>query len=100
MARTARGVLEEKTMSVPATHSAQATPRRVGKSSELTRRLMLRGFEDPSLFMEIPDGATLILIPDDDPEQAAAEIEVGIQAVKRGENVYFRHLPAAEFPRE
>ena len=87
-------------MSAPATHSAQASPRSGSKSSELTRRLMLRGFEDPSLFMEIPDGATLILIPDDDPEQAEAEIEVGLQAVKRGENVYFRHLLAAEFPQE
>jgi hypothetical protein len=87
-------------MSVPATRSDQATLRNVSKSSELTQRFMLRGFVEPSLFMDVPDGATLILIPDDDPAQANAEIEFGIQAVKRGENVYFRHLPAAAFPRE
>jgi len=87
-------------MSVPAVESDQATRRDVSKSSDLTRRFVFRGFGDPSLFMDIPDGVTLILIPDDDPEQAEAEIEAGIRAVKRGENVFFRHLPVAEFPRE
>lgn len=87
-------------MSVPATQSDEVALRTVSKSSDLTRRFMLRGFEDPVLLMDVPDGATLILIPDDDSEQAAREIEIGIQAVKRGENVYFRHLPATEFPRD
>jgi hypothetical protein len=31
-------------------------------------------------------------MPDDDPELFATNIEIGIAALHRGENVYFRHL--------
>jgi len=47
---------------------------------------------DPSILDEIPNGITLVLIPDDDPELATAKIAGGLTAVRRGEDVLFRHV--------
>jgi hypothetical protein len=51
-----------------------------------------RQVEQPELLGEVPDGATLVLIPDDDPELAAFNVEVGLNAIRSGQNVYFRHV--------
>jgi hypothetical protein len=87
-------------MSIRTPHPDQSTKKRVSKSLELTRRFMHRGFENPEIFESIPDAVVLILIPDNDPDQAAAEIEFGIRAVESGENVFFRHMSAEEFPEQ
>lgn len=47
---------------------------------------------NPAVARDIPKGATIVLIPDDDPELAAAEIKAGMVALSRGQDVYFRHL--------
>jgi hypothetical protein len=39
-----------------------------------------------------PLDRTLSLIPDDDPELAAFNVEVGLNAIRSGQNVYFRHV--------
>lgn len=41
---------------------------------------------------EAPNGCTLLLLPDDDPAQTAANIRLGLSAIEGGENVYFRHV--------
>ena len=64
------------------------TQRAISTTFDFTRAI----FADPSILDDIPDGVMLVLIPDDDPELAAAEIEEGFAAVRRGEDVYFRHL--------
>ena len=68
---------------------------------DLTKGAISRTFDfvraaaaDPDVLDEISNGATLILIPADDPD-AAAEIEQGIAAVHRGEDTYFRHVTSA-----
>jgi Family of unknown function (DUF5647) len=68
------------------------------KGFDLSRRWGLAVIDNPSLLDEIPDGANLVLVPDDDPAFAEAKIELGIAAVRRGENVYFRHVRAADLP--
>ena len=45
---------------------------------------------------EVPDGATLVLLPDDDATQTAANIEIGLAAIRRGKNVHFRHVHPAD----
>src|SRR5687768_4030599 len=47
---------------------------------------------DPSILDDIPDGATVVLIPSDDPDLAAAEIEQSLAALRQGCDVYFRHV--------
>ncbi len=44
--------------------------------------------DDPSILDDIPNGVTLVLIPDDDAELAAIKITRGIEAIHRGEDVY------------
>ena len=53
----------------------------------------LRGIvANPELAKDIPDGANVVLIPTDNPELAAIEIEAGMLALSRGLDVYFRHI--------
>jgi hypothetical protein len=51
---------------------------------------------DPSLGAEIPKGATLVLIPDDDPELAAHNQRLGEHAEAAGRPVYIRHIRTHE----
>jgi hypothetical protein len=55
---------------------------------DLTRAVLV----DPTLLDEIPDGVTLVLLPDDDPDVAAEQIEAGLFAVREGRDVLFRHI--------
>ncbi|MGH2535743.1 MAG: DUF5647 family protein [Thermomicrobiales bacterium] len=54
--------------------------------------------DDPSLLDAIPDGATLILIPGDDPALAEANLAMAIGEVRKGRNVYIRHVRLADLP--
>jgi hypothetical protein len=47
---------------------------------------------DPNMLERIPDGATIVLIPKDDPEQAAYNIQLGVAAVEAGDDAYFLHV--------
>ncbi len=62
------------------------------KNLDLAFDLFEAAFNDPMLLVDVPQGATLVLMPDDDPELFAANIEIGLAALRRGENVYFRHV--------
>lgn len=50
--------------------------------------------DDPSLLDTIPEGATLVFLPDDDPAMVESNIQLGTDLVRRGENVYFLHVPS------
>jgi len=52
-------------------------------------RYMLR---DEALAEEVPNGAVLVLLPDTDPELAEANLRAGIEAARRGKNIYVRHV--------
>ncbi|MDQ3696395.1 MAG: hypothetical protein M3464_22665 [Chloroflexota bacterium] len=47
---------------------------------------------NPAVARDIPMGATIVLIPDDDPELAEAEMAAGMAALGQGQDVYFRHI--------
>jgi len=50
---------------------------------------------DEALQEELPNGASLILLPDDDPELTERNIAFGVVAARRGRNVYLRHVHRA-----
>lgn len=68
------------------------------KRELMDRNLVLAGeqiqalLDDPVLLEQIPDGTTLVLLPDDDPELARHNREIGWQAVLAGRDVYFYHI--------
>ena len=48
--------------------------------------------DDPAILEEIPDGATLVLLPENEPDLAKENLRLGVEAAERGENVYIRHV--------
>ena len=69
-------------------------------STDLTERDITLGFDfvkaiidDPSIADDIPQGATLVLLPDDDAELAESSLQAGIEAARAGKDVYIRHFP-------
>jgi len=75
----------------------EATASRVTRNVDLVHRHLLAIIADPSLLERIPDGGAVVLIPDDDPELAAANLEGGMRRVRQGEDVTFLHVrPQAE----
>lgn len=47
--------------------------------------------DDPTTLDEVPHGATVVLIPDNDPESLSGNLELARAAIDRGEDVYLRH---------
>jgi len=68
------------------------------RSLELSRRWAKAVLADPALLDGIPDGCDLELLPDDDPELAELNVELGLAALRRGFNVYFRHVRLSDLP--
>ena len=68
------------------------------RSLDLTRRFMLAAVADPAVLDEVPDGATLVLVPDDDRTRADEEVTAGLSAMRGGRDVYFRHVRLADLP--
>jgi len=54
-------------------------------------------FDNPELLSDIPDGAMVIFLPEDDPDQTAHNREIGLRWLDRGHDVYFRHVKPGEF---
>ncbi len=57
--------------------------------------LLEAALRDPSLLDGIPDGVTLVLLPVDDPEAATRSVQLGLDAIDRGEDVLFKHVRPA-----
>lgn len=54
--------------------------------------------EDPTMLDRIPNGATVMLLPDDDPSVTDDNIRDGIDAIAAGANVYFMHVRTLSHP--
>ena len=68
------------------------------RSNALWSRFHAAIFDDPGILDDIPNGATLILVPDDDPALAAREVALGQEALAAGRDTYFRHVRVADLP--
>ena len=54
---------------------------------DLAEQLIQEHLANPATAADIPHGATVVLLPDDDPALVAANLTTGMAAVQRGENV-------------
>jgi hypothetical protein len=76
------------------TSSTGMAERNIDAAFDLLRQII----DDPNVLDTIPDGATIVFIPNDDPAAAASNLELGISAVRSGTDVYFRHVESLDTP--
>ncbi len=69
----------------------EATAAQVTRNIELAFEFTSSIFADPSVADGLPKGATVVLIPDDDPDLAETNLAIAIEAFHSGRNVFLRH---------
>jgi hypothetical protein len=62
------------------------------KTISLTADFLEAAFDDAEILSGIPQGALLVLLPEDDPSFVEESIALGIEAVRQGRDVVFRHF--------
>jgi hypothetical protein len=72
----------------PDTVTARMTDRNIDLAFDHLRAIL----DNPDRLAEVPDGATVVDIPDDDAQLAQYNLALALLAFARGENVYLRHL--------
>ena len=68
------------------------TERNITLSFEFAKAII----DDPAILEEIPHGATLVLLPEDDPELSRENLKLGMSAAEHGEDVYIRHVRSCQ----
>lgn len=66
----------------------ELTDRNIKLSFDFARQILV----DPAILDDIPDGVTLVLLLEDDPTFNETNIEIGLRAVRKGQDVYFRYM--------
>lgn len=64
----------------------------IGRNFILHQQFAQAMLGDEALAAEIPRGAMLVLLPDQDTALREANIEAGLAALRRGHHVYFRQV--------
>lgn len=67
---------------------APADERVIGQGFDLLRSLIA----DPTLLEQLPDGATIAIIPEDDPEVAQINLEAAGRAAQKGKDTYYHFI--------
>jgi Family of unknown function (DUF5647) len=75
----------------PDTVAARMIDRNINLAFDHLRAIL----DNPDLLAEIPNGATVVDIPDDDVELAQYNLALALFAFARGKNVYLRHVGTA-----
>lgn len=70
------------------------TMRNISLAWEYVRAIV----NDPTIGETIPRGVTLALIPDDEADLAAHNIDLAIRSIRAGKDVYVRHVRLADLP--
>jgi hypothetical protein len=65
------------------------------KTIALTADFIEAALDDATVLAGVSNGALLILLPDDDPAFVEESITLGIEAVRQGRDVVFRHVTEA-----
>ena len=66
----------------------EITNRNIKLSFDFARRILA----DATILDDIPDGVNLVLLLEDDPSFNEINIEIGLKALRHGEDVYFRYV--------
>ena len=69
---------------------------RVVRDGEWTLEFLQSILADPSILDEIPEGAAVYLLPDDDPELVEANLKGAERSRQRGYPVYIRRMPSRQ----
>jgi len=88
-------------MTSTATATATVAPEieaAIQRNLDLVHRFLLGVMEDPSRFEAVPDGASIVLLPDDDPASLDANLAMAAELARNGRNVYLRHIRLSELP--
>jgi hypothetical protein len=67
----------------------------IDRNIDLAFAFIAEHLESPARLAEIPRGddePTIVLLPDDDAELSARNLQLGLRAIQEGRNVYFRHV--------
>lgn len=78
--------------------SASAKRAQNDRRSELFRRLLQAGIDEPTLLPLVEKDALLFLLPDDDADFAEREIAAAASSARHGRNVYLHHVRVAQLP--
>lgn len=79
-------------MSTDVTTIDEATKATTDRNITLTFDFLRAALADPAILDDIPDGVNLVLLLEDDPAFNEINIELGVKAARRGQDVYFRYL--------
>ena len=71
---------------------------RIARNMEWTLKFLQSILADPTILDEIPEGAGVFLLPDDDPELAEANRRGAERARQRGHPIYVRRMPSRQAP--
>jgi hypothetical protein len=72
--------------------------------AEVHRNLdLMHGFvqamlDDPENMEVVPDGARIVLLPSDDRQWFDNNVAMGVNLIRKGFNVYFRHVDSSGRP--
>lgn len=64
----------------------------IDRNLDLIRGYIAAQIEDVDNMEQVPEGAETILLPDDDPIWFERNLEMVVKALRRGANVYARHV--------
>ena len=70
------------------------TARMIDRNIDLAFDHLRAILDNPDRLAEVPNGATVAYIPDDDAELAQYNLALALFAFARGKNVYLRHVGA------
>lgn len=92
----AGGIPPEEAMSTAATGETMTITdeqrRLIAQNFILHQQFAQAMLTDAALVAEVPHGALLVLLPDEDAALREANIQTGLDAIHRGQNVYFRRV--------
>ncbi|HEY7033058.1 MAG TPA: hypothetical protein VH482_17055 [Thermomicrobiales bacterium] len=64
----------------------------IDRNLDLIRGYIAAQLEDVDNMEQVPEGAETVLLPDDDPEWFERNLEIVINSLRGGANVYARHV--------
>ena len=80
--------------------TAAAVDRNLALAAELAESVVEALLDDPDLAKRVPPGATLVAIPDDDPDLRQYNLGLALEAFSSGRDVYLVHVQRGQGPVE
>ncbi|MGH2535165.1 MAG: DUF5647 family protein [Thermomicrobiales bacterium] len=79
-------------MSTRTSTTDPATVATVERNLDLAQGYLLAMLDDPARMERVPGGASLVLLPRDEPDGFEANLNIAVALARKGRNVYVRHV--------